>query len=127
MAIKAKPELSNDNILNDILAHTTKSKLDQFIREYAHDNDDFQAFFMEKFSPKPKSDSRMKPSEDYVETIQKAFIKSGIKSYSRYGNRIEDFGFDAGTVSEKLEHLLEKAHYFIRHDNREEAICIAQK
>lgn len=38
MAIKAKPELSNDNVLNDILAHTAKSKLDQFIREYAHDN-----------------------------------------------------------------------------------------
>lgn len=127
MAIKAKREMSKDDILNDILAHTAKSKLDQFIREYAHDNENFLAFFMEKFSPKAKSNSRMKPQEDYMKTIQKAFINSGIKSYSRYGNRIEDFGFDACAVSEKLELLLEKAHYNIRHDNREEAICIAQK
>ncbi|MDD3945752.1 MAG: hypothetical protein PHS38_13725 [Bacteroidales bacterium] len=120
--------MDNNDILNDILAHTAKSKLDKFIREYARENEDFRAVFIELFSPNPKTGSRKKqPEEDYVKTIQKAFIKSGIKSYGRCENKFEDFGFDAGAVSEKLEHLLEKARYYIRHDNREEAICIAQK
>lgn len=118
----------NNDILNDILAHTGKSELDEFIKEYARDNKAFKNVFLEKFSPKPKSKSkREKPLEDYVKTIQKAFISSGINSRGRYRNNCEYFEFDAEAVSEKLEPLLEKARFYIRHDNKDEAILIAQK
>lgn len=118
--------MSNKEILDDILAHTDKSKLDEFIREYARGNEAFRTVFLEKFSPNPKRTSRRKNTrEDYVKTIQKAFIDSGIRSRSGYG--YEDCGFDAEAVRKKLEPLLEKAHFHIRHDNKEEAICIVQK
>ena len=120
--------MSNNDILNDILAHTGKSELDEFIKEYARDNKAFKNVFLEKFSPKPKSKSkREKPLEDYVKTIQKAFISSGINSRGRYRNNCEYFEFDAEAVGEKLEPLLEKARFYIRHDNKDEAILIAQK
>ena len=118
----------NNDILNDILAHTGKSELDEFIKEYARDNKAFKNVFLEKFSPKPKSKSkREKPLEDYVKTIQKAFISSGINSRGRYRNNCEYFEFDAEAVSGQLEPLLEKARFYIRHDNKDEAILIAQK
>ena len=46
--------MSNPEILNDILAHTDKGKLSQFIRDYAAENEDFRSVFMNRFSPKPK-------------------------------------------------------------------------
>jgi tetratricopeptide (TPR) repeat protein len=120
----------NNDILNDMLAHTDKDKLNQFIREYASDNEDFLAVFMERFSPKPKSSAtRKQPEEDYVKIIQKAFAGTENRRKSRYGyrNDFEDFGFDAEVVRVKLEPLLEKARFYSRHDNKEEAIRIAQK
>ena len=126
MGNKAKQAMNNNDILNDILAHTDKNMLDQFIKEYAHNNEDFRDVFMDKFSPKPKSGSTRKPEEDYVKIIQKAFAANAIKTKDRYRNYYEDIGFDAEAVSENLKPLLEKARYYIRHDNEAEAICIAQ-
>ena len=39
----------------------------------------------------------------------------------------DDFGFDAVKVREQLNALLEKARYYIRYQNIEEAIFIVQK
>lgn len=58
--INMKQAMSNNDLLNDILAHTDKSKLNEFIREYARDNEAFRSVFMEKFSPKPKPESGSK-------------------------------------------------------------------
>jgi tetratricopeptide (TPR) repeat protein len=79
-------------MLDDILVHTDKSELDEFIR-------------------------------DHTKSIQKAFADSQVRSSRRY----VDYGFDAEAVSEKLETILEKARFFVRHDNKDEAICIVQK
>lgn len=119
--------MSDNDILNDILAHTDKGKLGKFIMEYAQDNEDFRAVFMEKCAPKPNSGStRNKPEEDYVKIIQKAFANTDTKGKGRYRNDYDDIGFDAEDVREKLEPLLEKARFYCRYDNNEEAIRIAQ-
>ncbi|MFA7390243.1 MAG: hypothetical protein WCZ71_07540, partial [Proteiniphilum sp.] len=121
--------MESNDLLKDILAHTATSKLKQFISEYANDHADFRNVFLEKFSPKPKPkpDSKHKqPEEDYPRIIKKAFDEGGSRSHGRYRNDYYDIGFDAESVCNKLEPLLEKARYYLRHDNREEAICIAQ-
>jgi len=41
-------------MLNDILAHTPKEKLDKFIKEYAESDTVFKTAFLAQFSPKPK-------------------------------------------------------------------------
>lgn len=121
--------MESNDLLKDILAHTATSKLKQFISEYANDHADFRNVFLEKFSPKPKPkpDSKHKqPEEDYPRIIKKAFDEGESRSHGKYRNDYYDIGFDAEAVSNKLEPLLEKARYYLRHDNREEAICIAQ-
>ena len=124
--------MSNPEILNDILAHTEKGKLSQFIKEYAAENEDFRSVFLNRFSPKPKPVSgseRKQPEDDYVKRIQQAFTGTGSKRNSRYGYRdsFEDIGFDAEAVSATLKTILEKARFYIRHDNMDEAIRITQQ
>ena len=63
-------------MLNDILSHTSKDKLDTFIAEYAESDGVFKTAFLTQFSPKPKSSkTKKKPEEDYVRIIGKAFSK----------------------------------------------------
>lgn len=124
--------MSNPEILNDVLAHTDKEKLSQFIKEYAAENEDFRSVFMNRFSPKTKPMSvfeRKKLDNDYLKCIQQAFTGTGVKRYSQYGYRdaFEDIGFDAEVVSEKLMTILEKARFYIRHDNKDEAIQIVRQ
>lgn len=124
--------MSNPEILNDILAHTDKGKLNQFIREYAAENEDFRSVFLNRFSPKPKplsGSKRKQPEDDYVKRIQQAFTGTVSKrsSRNRYRDAFEDIGFDAEAVSASLMSILEKARFYIRHDNKDEAIRIAQQ
>lgn len=123
--------MNSNDTLSDILAHTGKSKLDKFIKEYARDNEPFRKALLEEFSPKPKavpSKTREKRAEEYVKLIKKAFnTSSGSRPYGRYRGYYDDFGFDAEEVREKLEKVIEKARFFTRHDNMDEAVLIAQK
>ncbi len=119
----------NNDTLIDILKHTGKAKLDDFIQEYAQGDATFKNAFIEKFSPKPKSDNPKKtPREDYMNIILNAFNSSTFsRPRNRYRGYYEDYGFDAEEVREILESLLEKARFYIRHENLNEAILIAQK
>ena len=121
--------MESNDLLRDILIHTDTGKLKQFVNEYANDHADFRDVFLEKFSPKPKpkpGSKHKQPEEDYPRIIKKAFDEGGSRSHGKYRNDYYDIGFDAEAVSNKLEPLLDKARYYLRHDNREEAIHIAQ-
>lgn len=116
-----------NDILNDVLAHLEKSKLEQFIRGYADGNEAFRTAFLEQCGPKPtKGSARHKPADDYVGIIKRAFADTGIKRRGRYWHDYDEIGYDAEVVSQRLGALLEKARYYGRHDNQEEAIYIAQ-
>ena len=117
--------------LDDILNFTEKDKLIDFIKSYAQKDAAFNNTLLETFSPNRQSDKKQKqqPREDYVKLIQNAFVGQPAKRSGRHGyyNDYDDFGFDAEEVSDQLEILLEKARYFIKYQNIEEAIIIAQK
>lgn len=124
--------MSHNEMLNDILSHTSKEKLDKFIKEYAENDTAFKTAFLAQFSPKPKSNkTKKKPEEDYATIIGKAFSKGSGRSsrgrYRGYYDDFDDYGFDAGEVSTELEKLLDKARYFIEYDNTDEAIHIAKE
>lgn len=124
--------MSHNEMLNDILSHTSKEKLDKFIKEYAENDTTFRTALLAQFSPKPKSNkTKKKPEEDYATIIGKAFSKGSGRSsrgrYRGYYDDFDDYGFDAGEVSTELEKLLDKARYFIEYDNTDEAIYIAKE
>lgn len=71
-------------MLSDVLAHLDKNKLNQFIQAYANDNEAFREAFLEQCGPKStKGAGRLKPAEDYVDAIKKAFADTGIKQRGR--------------------------------------------
>lgn len=117
--------------LNDILNFTEKDKLVDFIKRYAQKDSAFNNALLETFSPNRQSEKKQKqqPREDYVKLIQNAFVPHSSRRSGRsdYYNDYDDFGFDAEEVSDQLEVLLEKARYYIKYQNIEEAILIAQK
>ena len=114
--------------LDDILNFADKHKLVDFIKDYAQKDEAFNKAFLETFSPKRQT-KKKKHSEDYVKLIQKAFIGRSSNRRGRYNyyDDFDDYGFNAEEVREKLEVLLEKARYYIKYQNIDEAISIAQK
>ena len=114
--------------LDDILNFADKHKLVDFIKDYAQKDEAFNKALLETFSPKRQT-KKKKHSEDYVKLIQKAFIGRSSNRRGRYNyyDDFDDYGFNAEEVREKLEVLLEKARYYIKYQNIDEAISIAQK
>lgn len=113
---------SNDNIhAEEILKYTNTSHLHKFILDYAAKHPEFMEKFMATFSPQQISAGK----EDYAGTIMNAFGNNTLKSGSRY-RQWDNYGFDAADVAEDLKPLLDKADYFIKHKNYEEAILICR-
>ena len=122
--------MPNKTKLNDILNFTEKDKLVEFINSYAQKDAAFNNALLEAFSLHRKSKNKQEqPREDYVKLIKNAFVTHSSRRRGRYEyyNEYDDFGFDAEEVSEKLTPLLEKARYYIKYQNIDEAIFIAQK
>lgn len=122
--------MTNKSKLDDILNFADKDKLFDFIKSYAQKDATFNNALLETFSPNRKSKSKQEqPREDYVKLIQNAFVGQSSRRSGRYGyyDVYDDFGFDADAVSEQLETLLEKARYYIKYENIDEAILIAKK
>jgi hypothetical protein len=113
---------STNNInLEEILKHIDPARLKKFIIDHAANHPEFREKFMANFSPQKVSAAR----EDYAATIKKAFGSNTIKSANRY-HRYDDFGFDALAVAHGLQPLLDKASYFIKHKNYDEAVLICR-
>ncbi len=113
-------ERSNNNIQpEEILKHINTFDLHKFILDYGAKHQEFREEFIANFSPQQVSAGK----EDYAGTIMNAFGNNTLKSGSRY-RQWDDFGFDASDVAEDLKPLLDKADYFIKHENYEEAILI---
>lgn len=122
--------MTNKTKLDDLLKFTEEDKLINFVKKYAQKDAAFNNALLEAFSPRRKSENKQEPPrEDYVKLIKNAFVTHSNRSSGRYGyyNDYDDFGFDALEVSEHLDTLLEKARYYIKYQNIEEAILIAQK
>ena len=122
--------ITNKTKLDDILDFTEKDKLVDFIKHYAQNDAAFNKAVLEKFSPNRQSQKKQEqPSEDYEGLIQSAFVSQSSRRSGRYGyyDDYDDYGFDADQVREQLEALLEKARYYIKYQNIDEAILIAQK
>ncbi|MDQ3682668.1 MAG: hypothetical protein M3352_06300, partial [Bacteroidota bacterium] len=86
---------------------------------YGTKHPEFMEKFKNHFSPRQVSAGK----EDYAGTIMNAFGSNTLKSTNRYHD-YDDYGFDASDVAEDLQPLLDKANYFIKHKNYEEAILI---
>jgi len=111
---------SNNNIQpEEILKHINPAELKKFIIDYGAKHPEFLEKFMAHFSPQKVSAAK----EDYEGTIMNAFGSNTLNSGNRYHD-YGDFGFDALSVAEDLKPLLDKAGYFIKHKNYEEAILI---
>ena len=122
--------MTNKTKLDDILNFAEEGKLIDFIKKYAQKDAAFKDALLETFSPNHQSGNKQKQQpEDYVKQIQSAFIGHSSRRSGRYNyyNDYADFGFDAIEVSERLDSLLEKARYYIKYQNVEEAILIAKK
>ena len=116
--------------LDDILNFTDEDKLIDFIKSYAQKDDAFNNALLEAFSPTQQADSKKEqPREDYASLIKNAFVGNSTSRRGRYGYYYEydDIGFDAEATREQLETILEKARYYIKYKNIDEAIFIAQK
>ena len=116
--------------LDDILNFAEKDKLVDFIKSYAQKDAAFNKALLEKFSPTHQSQNKQEqPRENYVELIQNAFIGHSSRGSGRYDyyDHCDDYGFNAEDVKEDLKILLEKARFYIKYENIEEAIFIAQK
>ena len=123
--------MTTETKLDDILNFTENDKLVDFIKSYAQKDAVFNNALLETFSPTLQSDKiqKQQPREDYVKLIQDAFVPHSSRRSGRsdYYNDYDDFGFDAEAVSQQLETLLEKVRYYIKYQNIDEAIIIAQK
>lgn len=129
-ANKKERPLTTDTKLDDILNFTEQGKLVDFIKSYAQKDAAFNNALLKAFSPnRPSNNKQLEPQEDYEKLIQSAFVGQPSRRSGRYGyyNDYDDIGFDAEAVSEELDALLEKARYYIKYQNIEEAILIAQK
>jgi len=103
----------------EILKQINTAKLNKFIANYAAKNPEFRAAFIAQFNPQKTSENK----KDYAAAITGAFTGNALKSGSRY-NQWDEYGFDALDVAEDLKPMLDKAGYFIKHKNYEEAILI---
>lgn len=111
---------SNNNIQpKEILKYINTDDLHQFIINYGAKHPEFMEKFMAHFSPKQVSAGK----KDYTGSIMNAFGSNTLSSGNRYRD-YGDYGFDALSVAEDLKLLLDKAAYFIKHKNYEEAILI---
>ena len=115
--------------LDDILNFTEEGKLIDFIKSYAQKDAAFNNALLKAFSPTPQADNKkVQPREDYASLIKKAFVGNSIRRRGRYGYYdYDDIGFDAIETREELEPFLEKARYYIKYENIDEALLIAQK
>ncbi len=95
------------------------SDLHKFILDYGATHPEFREEFIAGFSPKQVSSDK----EDYAGTIMNAFGNNTLNSGNRYHD-YGDYGFDASDVAGDLQPLLDKADYFIKHKNYDEAILI---
>lgn len=122
--------MSTKTKLDDILNFTDKDKLVDFIKRYAQKDTVFSNALLETFSPNRQSDKKKEQSrKDYAKLIQNAFVTHSSRSRGSYDyyNDYDYIGFDAIEVSEQLDVLLEKARYYMKYQNIDEAILIAQK
>lgn len=112
---------ANSVNLKEILQHINTTDLYEFIIGYGEKHPEFMEEFVAQFSPTQVSAAK----EDYADSITGAFVNNMLRSSNRYRD-YDDFGFDAQDVAEDLQPLLDKADYFIKHKNYEEAILICK-
>lgn len=111
---------SNNSILQkEILKHVKTPDLHKFIIDYGEKHPEFMEKFIAKFNPQQISAGK----DDYEGIVMDAFGSNVLKSANRYHD-YGDYGFDASSVAEDLKPLLDKADYFVKHKNFEEAIRI---
>ena len=119
--------MTDNELIEGLLTHTDKDKLNKFLKEYAKKDSAFKQALIDTFLPKEKSSvARQKQHRDYAESIRKVFKQHSIKEYNRYRDEHDEYGFQAAEVCAKLEPMLEKAHFFAKQQNLDEAVQIAQ-
>ncbi|MEJ7683840.1 MAG: hypothetical protein WKG06_39465 [Segetibacter sp.] len=107
--------------IEEIVKQLSVADLQGFIIKYAAKHPEFEKVFIGAFNPKKPAAGK----EEYIAHIKDAFMGSEPPSRNRYRD-YGDYGFDAVEVAGDLEPLLEKADYYIRHANYEEAILICK-
>ncbi|MEO6000234.1 MAG: hypothetical protein ABIN89_25580 [Chitinophagaceae bacterium] len=109
------------NKIEEILNHLSVVDLQHFIIAYSAKNSGFEKVFIDSFNlQKP-----IEEKEEYIADIQDAFMGSKSQGRNRHQD-YGDYGFDAIEVAGDLEPILEKAEYYIKHGNYDEAIVICK-
>ncbi len=107
--------------IEEIVKQLSVADLQGFIIKYAAKHPEFEKVFIGAFNPKNPAAGK----EEYIAHIKDAFMGSEPPSRNRYRD-YGDYGFDAVEVAGDLEPLLEKADYYIKHANYDEALLICQ-